>query len=47
MSKLKNKILNFKNATNRLKEAAEEFKQENASDVIKSVGTVLFDFRSI
>ena len=25
MSKLKNKILNFKNATNRLKEAAEEF----------------------
>ena len=44
MSKLKNKILNFKNATNRLKEAAEEFKQENASDVIRDGLIQRFEF---
>ena len=44
MSKLKNKILNFKNATDRLKEAAEEFKQENASDVIRDGLIQRFEF---
>ena len=44
MSKLKNKILNFRNATNRLKEAALEFKQENASDVIRDGLIQRFEF---
>lgn len=37
-------MLNFKNAINRLKEAAKEFKQENASDVIRDGLIQRFEF---
>jgi nucleotidyltransferase substrate binding protein (TIGR01987 family) len=44
MNKLKNKLTNFENALNRLKEAAEELKKDNAVDVIRDGVIQRFEF---
>ncbi|SET64203.1 nucleotidyltransferase substrate binding protein, HI0074 family [Natronincola peptidivorans] len=44
MNKLETKLINFKNALKRLKEAAEELKQEDASNVIRDGLIQRFEF---
>lgn len=44
MSKLKTKLMNFNNALQRLKEAAEELKNNNAGDVIRDGVIQRFEF---
>ncbi|HHY05496.1 MAG TPA: nucleotidyltransferase [Clostridia bacterium] len=44
MSKIKIKLSNFKKALQRLKEAAEQFKQDNANDVIRDGVIQRFEF---
>ena len=44
MNKLEIKLINFKNALERLKEAVKEYKQENASDVIRDGVIQRFEF---
>jgi nucleotidyltransferase substrate binding protein (TIGR01987 family) len=44
MNKLKNKLTNLENAFNRLKEAAEELKKDNAADVIRDGVIQRFEF---
>lgn len=44
MSRLENKLINFKNALERLKEAAIEFTREDASDVVRDGLIQRFEF---
>jgi len=44
MSKLETKLINFKNALDRLREAVVEFKRENASDVVRDGLIQRFEF---
>ena len=44
MSKLKVKLINFRNALQRLKEAAKELKQNNAGDVVRDGVIQRFEF---
>lgn len=44
MSKLETKLINFKNALDRLREAVVEFKREDASDVVRDGLIQRFEF---
>lgn len=44
MSKLETKLINFNNALERLKEAVEEFKQNDANDVVRDGVIQRFEF---